>query len=104
MALTRIGPSLSRKPSNQKTEGEGRKVRSVLERPARASGRAHDEDGAMGVTDHGIGDVAHEGAFHPPEAAAAYNYQARVDILGEVDDRLIPLFVQLQVGDGDVTS
>ena len=58
----------------------------------------------MGVTDNGIGDVAHEGPFHSPEAAAAYNYQARVDILGEVDDRLIPLFVQLQVGDGDVTS
>ena len=58
----------------------------------------------MGVTDHGIGDVTHEGAFHAPEAAAADYDHARVYIFGQVDDRLVPLFVQLQVGDGDGAS
>ena len=51
----------------------------------------------MGVADHGIGDVAHEGAFHPAEAAAAHHYEAGVDVLGQVDDRLVPLFAHLKV-------
>ena len=55
----------------------------------------------MGVTDHRVGDVAHEGAFHPAEPAAADHYHACVDILGEVYYRLVPLFIQLQVGDRD---
>ena len=55
----------------------------------------------MGVTDHRIGDVAHKGAFHPAEPAAADNYHAGVDVLGEVYYRLVPLFIHLQVGDRD---
>ena len=58
----------------------------------------------MGVTDHGIGDVAHEGASHTPEAAAADHDHASVDVFGEVDYRLVPLFVQLQVGDCDFAA
>ena len=52
----------------------------------------------MGVTDHRVGDVTHEGAFHPAEPAAADHYHAGVDVLGKVYYRLIPLFVHLQVG------
>ncbi len=58
----------------------------------------------MGVADDGVGDVAHEGAFHPAEPAASYNDQARADVLGEVDDGLVPAFVHLQVGDRDVAA
>ena len=53
----------------------------------------------MGVTDHRVGDVTHEGAFHPAEPAAADHYHAGVDVLGKVYYRFIPLFVHLQVGD-----
>ena len=55
----------------------------------------------MGVTDHRVGDVTHEGTFHPAEPAAADHYHAGVDVLGKVYYRLIPLFVHLQVGDRD---
>ncbi len=55
----------------------------------------------MRVTDHRVGDVTHEGPFHPPEPAAADHYHAGVDVLGKVYYRLIPLFVHLQVGDRD---
>ena len=58
----------------------------------------------MGVADHGVGDVAHEGASHTPEAAAADHDHASVDVFGEVDDRLVPLFVHLEVADRDVAS
>ena len=73
----------------------------MLERPAGTPGRAHHQDRAVGVTDHRVGDVTHEGPFHPAEPAAADHYHAGVDVLSKVDDRLIPLFVHLQVGDGD---
>ena len=55
----------------------------------------------MGVTDHRVGDVSHEGAFHPSEPAASDHYHAGVDVFGEVYYRLVPLFVHLQVGDRD---
>jgi hypothetical protein len=53
------------------------------------------------MTDHRVGDVTHERAFHPAEPTAADHYHAGVDILGKVDYRLIPLFVHLQVSDRD---
>src|SRR5215212_5317005 len=56
------------------------------------------------MADDGIGDVAHEGSFHSPEPAAAYHYQAGPNILGQVDDRFVPPFVHLQVGDRDGTA
>ena len=55
----------------------------------------------MGVTYNRVGDVTHEGAFHPAEPPAADHYHAGVDVLGKVYYRLIPLFVHLQVGDRD---
>ena len=55
----------------------------------------------MGVTDDGIGDITHEGPFHPAEPAAADHYQAGVDVFSKVYYRLIPLFIHLQVRDGD---
>jgi hypothetical protein len=72
---------------------------SVLERPADTPCRAHHQDGAVGVADHRVGDVTHEGASHPTEPAAADHYHAGVDILGKMHDRLIPLFIHLHVGD-----
>jgi len=70
----------------------------VLERPAGTSGRAYHQDRAVGVTDHRVGDVSHEGASHPTEPAAADHYHAGIDVLGEVYDRFVPLFIHLQVG------
>ena len=58
----------------------------------------------MGVTDHGIGDVAHEGASHPPKPAEAYHDHYGVDVLGEMDYGLVTLLVHLQVGDRDGAS
>jgi hypothetical protein len=55
----------------------------------------------MGVTDHRVGYVTHEGPSHPAEPAAADHYHAGIDVLGEVHYRLIPLFVHFQVGDRD---
>ncbi len=55
----------------------------------------------MCVTDHRVGDVTHEGTFHPAEPAAADHYKAGVDVLGKVYYRLVPSFVHLQVGDRD---
>jgi hypothetical protein len=52
----------------------------------------------MGVTDHRVGDVTHEGTFHPAEPAAADHYHAGVDVLAKVYYRLIPFFIHLQVG------
>src|SRR3712207_8696680 len=49
-----------------------------LERPAGTPGRAHHQDRAVGVTDHRVGHVTHEGAFHPAEPAAADHYHASV--------------------------
>ena len=73
----------------------------VLERPAGTPGRAHHQDGAVGVADHRVGDVTHEGTSHPAEPAAADHYHAGVDVLGKVYYRLIPIFIHLQVGDRD---
>ena len=53
------------------------------------------------MTDHRVGDVTHEGAFHPAEPAAADHYHTGVDVPSKVYYRLIPLFVHLQVGDRD---
>ena len=50
------------------------------------------------MTDHRVGDVTHEGTFHPAESAAADHYHAGVDVLGKVYYRLIPFFIHLQVG------
>ena len=75
--------------------------RSALEGLAGTPGRAHYQDGAVGVTDDGIGDITHEGPFHPAEPAAADHYQTGVDVFGKVYYRLIPLFIHLQVGDRD---
>ena len=55
----------------------------------------------MGVTDYRVGDVTHEGTSHPAEPSAADYYHAGVDVFGKVYYRLIPLFIQLQVGDHD---
>src|SRR5918995_6587437 len=76
----------------------------VLERPAGTSGRAYHQDRAVGVTDHRVGDVTHEGASHPSEPAAADHYHTGVDFFGEVYDRLVPLFVHLQMGDRDLAA
>jgi hypothetical protein len=70
----------------------------LLERPAGTPGRAYHQDRTVGVTDHRVGDVTHEGASHPSEPAAADHYHAGVDVFGEVYDRLVPLFIHLQVG------
>src|SRR5215208_5216870 len=56
------------------------------------------QDRAVGVTDDRVGDVTHEGAFHPAEPAAADHYHAGVDVLGKVHYRLIPFFIHLQMG------
>ena len=45
---------------------------------------------AVGVADHRVGDVPHEGTFHPAEPAAADHYHAGIDVLGKVYYRLIP--------------
>ena len=55
----------------------------------------------MGVTYNRVGDVTHEGAFHPAEPPTADHYHAGVDVLGKVYYRLIPLFIHLQVRDCD---
>src|SRR5215212_9479364 len=75
----------------------------MLERPAGTPGRAHHQDRAVGVTDHRVGDVTHEGASHPTEPAAADHYHAGIDVLGEVYDRFVPLFIHLQVGYRDLS-
>jgi hypothetical protein len=73
----------------------------LLERPAGTPGWTHHQDGTVGVADHRVGDVPHEGALHPAEPAAADHYHAGIDVLGKVYYRLIPSFIHLQVGDRD---
>jgi hypothetical protein len=55
----------------------------------------------VGVTDDGVGDVAHESPFHPAEPATADHYHAGADILGKMYYRLVPSLVHLEVGDRD---
>jgi hypothetical protein len=52
----------------------------------------------VGVTYNRVGDVTHEGTFHPAEPPAADHYHAGVDVLGKVHYRFIPFFIHLQVG------
>ena len=53
----------------------------------------------MGVTDDGIGDVAQQRPSQPTETAATHHDQVGADLLGQVDDRLVPAFVHPEVGD-----
>src|SRR4028119_2172374 len=78
--------------------GRSRDGRPVLERTADAFRWTYDEDGAVGVVDDRIGDVAHEGTTHATIAAAADDDQAGVDVFGEVDDGLILALVHPEVG------
>ena len=66
-----------------------------------AVSRPHDQDGAVGVTNDGVGDVAKEGPLQSAESAAAHHDQVGADLLGQVDDRLVAAFVHLEVGDRD---
>src|SRR5918997_6467560 len=54
-----------------------------------APGAPDDEDGAVGVPHHGVGDAAHEGPPDAAEAAAAHDHQPGVNLLGELDDLLV---------------
>ena len=76
----------------------------ALERTADTLSRPHDQYRAVGVTDDGIGDIAHEGPFHSAEPAAAYHYQVGVYLLGEVDDRFVSPFAHPEVGDRDAAT
>src|SRR5215217_6333765 len=76
----------------------------ALETTAVTMSRPHDQYRAVGVTDDGIGDVAHEGPFHSAEPAAAYHYQVGVYLLGEVDDGFVSPFAHPEVGDRDAAT
>ena len=49
------------------------------------------------MADYGICDVAHQGPLQPAEPAAAYHYQAGADLLGQVDDSLVPSLAHPQM-------
>ena len=66
--------------------------------------RPHDQYGAVGVTDDGIGDVAQQGPSQPAETAATHHDQVGADLLGQVDDRLVPAFVHPEVGDSNAAT
>ena len=66
--------------------------------------RPHDQYGAVGVPDDGIGDVAQQGPSQPAKPAATHHDQVGVDLLGQVDDRLVAAFVHPEVGDSNAAT
>jgi hypothetical protein len=65
-----------------------RLCRSSSERPARRLPAAlpDDQDGAMSIAHHRLGDAAHRGPPYRSQSPAAHDYEARSDLLGEPDD------------------